>query len=102
MYNIYKILAVVFILGTSFPTLGPGLSARRRCMVNPCLLSAVEATAKRNTSTPIPPTQWVKLRQYKMLLDRLSTSGRMDAPVVVKPDTVSNNASIKRGISPEK
>ena len=46
-----------------------------------------------NTSTPMPPTQWVKLRQNSSpwLMD--STSVRMEAPVVVKPLTVSKNAS---------
>ena len=46
-----------------------------------------------NTSTPMPPTQWVKLRQKRMLLLRDSTSGRMLAPVVVKPETVSKKQS---------
>ena len=50
--------------------------------------------ASRNTSTPIPPTQWVKLRQYISPFAICSTSGRMEAPVVVKPDTVSNKASM--------
>ena len=41
----------------------------------------------------MPPTQWVKLRQNKIPRLRDSTSGRMVAPVVVKPETVSNSAS---------
>ena len=49
----------------------------------------------------MPPTQCVKLRQNSMLLGRVSISGRMVAPVVVKPDTVSKNASAKPGIVPE-
>ena len=48
----------------------------------------------------MPPIQWVKLRQNKMPLGRLSTSGRMLAPVVVKPDTVSNRASTGFGMQP--
>ena len=56
-------------------------------------------SASRKTNTPMPPIQWVKLRQYKRLLSRLSTSDRMEAPVVVKPETVSKKASIKAGIS---
>ena len=47
-----------------------------------------------------PYIQWVKLRQNKMPLGRLSTSGRMLAPVVVKPDTVSNSASTGLGMQP--
>ena len=57
-------------------------------------------TAMRNTSTPMPPIQCVKLRQNSPERDRLSTSLRMEAPVVVKPETVSKKASTKRGISP--
>ena len=53
-----------------------------------------------NTSTPMPPIQWVKLRQNSMQRDSASTSVRMLEPVVVKPDTVSNMASMKCGISP--
>ena len=57
-------------------------------------------TARRNTSTPMPPSQWVKLRQNSMQWESFSTSDRILAPVVVKPDTVSNMASVKLGISP--
>ena len=46
-----------------------------------------------NTSTPMPPTQWVKLRQNSSPWLMASTSVRMEAPVVVKPLTVSKNAS---------
>ena len=88
----YRMAAVDFILGTSLPTSGPGLSARSRCMVKP-LPPSLGATASRNTSTPMPPTQWLKLRQYRMPRGRLSTSDKMDAPVVVKPETISNRAS---------
>ncbi len=47
----------------------------------------------RNTSTPIPPTQWVKERHMIMERGSASTSFMTVAPVVVKPDTVSNRAS---------
>ena len=57
-------------------------------------------TAMRKTSTPMPPIQCVKLRQNRPERDRLSMSFRIEAPVVVKPETVSKNASMKRGISP--
>jgi hypothetical protein len=49
---------------------------------------------------PIPPIQWVRLRQNKMLFGKDSTSVRMVAPVVVKPDMVSKKASVKEGIVP--
>ena len=87
--------------GTSLPTEGPGLSARRICRVKPSFLPDSGTIAIRNTSTPMPPTQWLKLRQYRMPRDRLSTSGRILEPVVVKPDTISNSASINDGIPPE-
>ena len=56
--------------------------------------------ASMNTSTPMPPSQWVKLRQNSRHFGRSSTARRMLAPVVVKPDIVSNTASTKDGISP--
>ena len=76
---------------TSFPTEGPGISARSRCIPRP---SVMGSTAMTNTSTPMPPIQWVKLRQNKTLWLRGSTAVRMVAPVVVKPETVSKKASI--------
>ena len=57
--------------------------------------------AKRNTKTPIPPIQCVKQRQKLPVLDIVSTSVRIEAPVVVKPEIVSNRASVKLLISPE-
>ena len=69
-----------------------------RCM--PCP-SDMGSTAITNTNTPIPPTQCVKLRQNRMPLCSGSISCRIEAPVVVKPETVSKNASTKSGISPE-
>ena len=56
--------------------------------------------AMTNTSTPMPPTQWVKLRQNRLPRLSGSTAVRMDAPVVVKPETVSKKASTYWGISP--
>lgn len=49
----------------------------------------------------MPPIQWVKLRQNRMPMGRLSTSASTDAPVVVKPDTVSNSASMGSGMAPD-
>ena len=48
----------------------------------------------------MPPIQWVKLRQNSMEWLMPSTLVRMEAPVVVKPETVSKKASMKLGISP--
>ena len=58
--------------------------------------------AMTNTSTPMPPTQCVKLRQNSRPRSMVSTSVRMLAPVVVKPETVSKKLSIKLGIAPER
>ena len=51
---------------------------------------------------PIPPIQWVKLRQNSIQWERASTSSITLAPVVVKPDTVSKRALTKFGIAPER
>ena len=42
----------------------------------------------------MPPIQCVKLRQYRRPCDLLSTSVRILDPVVVKPETVSNQQSM--------
>ena len=46
----------------------------------------------RNTTTPRPPIKCVEDRQNSRLRGSASTSSRMVAPVVVKPDTLSNQA----------
>ena len=84
-------------LGTSLSTCGPGLSAFIRLTWEPPVRGSRES---RNTRTPMPPIQWVKLRQNRMPLGRSSTAGRMLAPVVVKPETVSNMASTGLGMLP--
>ena len=89
-------MAVFFTLGTNFSTEGPGLSAFIRNMTFPPRRGK---TANTNTNTPMPPIQCVKLLQNRQHLDRASTSLRMEAPVVVKPEMASNMASSKRGIS---
>ena len=55
-----------------------------------------------NTSTPMPPTQWVKLLHMREAWEMASTSDRILAPVVVNPETDSKSASMKFGISPER
>ena len=84
-------LAVSLARGRSLPTTGPGISARRMCMERSFAPGTMAIT---NTSTPMPPTQWVKLRQNSRPRLMPSTFVRMDAPVVVKPLTVSKNASM--------
>ena len=80
--------------GTILFTVGPGLSARRMCSVKPSAPPLVGMMASRNTSTPMPPIQWLKLRQNSSACPSASTSERMEAPVVVKPDTISKSASM--------
>lgn len=76
----------------SFSEVGPGLSAAIRF----CARSPMEGNrARANTKMPIPPSQWVELRQNKMLLGKLSISRKMEAPVVVNPETDSKIQSIK-------
>ena len=72
------------MVGSSRPTEGPGLSA---------FIRYIRKRDNRNTRTPIPPIQWVKLLQKIMHLGTTSTSVRTLAPVVVNPDMVSNRAS---------
>ncbi len=79
------------------PTVGPGLSALMRFMLDPPVIGT---TARRKTRTPIPPIQWVSERHISDVCDIASTFVRMLAPVVVKPEAVSNTASVKEGISP--
>ena len=81
--------AVSRVRGVSLPFTGPGISALRMFMER----SVLPESMVMNTSTPMPPTQWVKLRQNSSPWLMASTSVRMEAPVVVKPLTVSKNAS---------
>ena len=76
-------------LGASLSTVGPGISALRMLMER----SVVFISITTNTRMPMPPIQWVKLRQKIIPRLSASTSVRMVAPVVVKPLTVSKKAS---------
>ena len=59
-YIRYNILAVCLVFGTILSIVGPGTSA---FIILRDLLPARGITAITNTSTPIPPTQWVKALQ---------------------------------------
>ena len=83
--------------GASLPTEGPGTSARMIYMAFP---SEICVSISKNTSTPMPPIQWVNARQKSMLFGKVSTVLSMVAPVVVKPETVSKIQSIMLGIEP--
>ena len=51
---------------------------------------------------PIPPSHWIIDLQKRILLGRLSIVVSTEAPVVVKPETVSKNASSGWGKNPDK
>ena len=54
----------------------------------------------RITIIPIPPIQWVKLRQKRIEWGSISTFLRIEEPVVENPDVDSKNASINEGMVP--
>ena len=83
-------MAVFRTRGTNLDTSGPGLSARIRFIWVPPLAGI---SIRMNTKTPMPPIQWEKLRQNRLVWDMASTLFRMEDPVVVNPDTISNRAS---------
>ena len=99
IYISYKSFADFCMRGTSFAAIGPGNSARSRNIEPPS--RATGAIASRKTSTPMPPIQLVMLRQSSMARGAASTSSMIVAPVVEKPDIVSNTASDTLPITPE-
>ena len=50
---------------------------------------------ENRVTMPMPPTQAVEMRQSCNPRGKASISLRIEAPVVVKPDTLSNTALIK-------
>jgi hypothetical protein len=62
----------------------------------------VGITIITSTIIPIPPIQWVILRQNKIDFGKDSISVSIDEPVVVNPDMDSKNALVNEGIAPEK
>ena len=76
--------------GVSLLLMGPGDSARMRyTLPSPSL----GTSARASTRTPIPPIHCVWARQKRMPAGWPSMKVNTVAPVVVKPDTVSNTAS---------
>ena len=55
-------------------------------------------TATKRTTMPIPPSQWVSERQKSMEAAG-PLSVRIEAPVVVNPEMVSEKASVNEGWS---
>ncbi len=77
-----------------------GASFSDRAPENSALYSAIPpapirgSTAMVRSTTPMPPSQCVKCRQNWITGGSTSTRGRIVAPVVVKPETDSNTASV--------
>lgn len=57
-------------------------------------LSELPIIMENSVTIPMPPTQAVDILQNFNPLGRASTSFKMDAPVVVNPETLSNRAFI--------
>ena len=57
-------------------------------------LSIRTASIEKRVTIPTPPTQAVEMRQNWMPRGSASTFLRMEAPVVVNPDTLSKRALI--------
>ncbi len=92
-------MAVSVIRGCSLSPPGPGASAAKSC-IPPIPNNGKMAIAR--TMIPIPPIQWVILRQNKTPFGILSMSLNMEAPVVVYPLMVSKKALVKLGMAPVK
>src|SRR5574344_1215956 len=92
-----KRLAVSLILGCILSLVGPDDSAANSCIP---LYPNSGNRASEITIIPKPPIQWVKLRQNSMPCDNSSILFKIEAPVVVKPDMVSKNASVNDGMLP--
>ena len=97
-YIQYSMRAVKRNLLTNFPNSGPGTSAFIKC-TTAGLDFGSSATTK--TNIPMPPIQWVIERQNSMEFGAPSIFVMIVAPVVVKPETISNIQSIKFGMTPE-
>ena len=87
-YMPHSHIAVVWVLGVSFPFTGPTDSAPMRWKVPAPAPSAGRKATKR-TTIPMPPSQLVMLLQKRMLLKLPSISVIVVAPVVVKPLIIS-------------
>ena len=104
-YILHNMAAVCLILGASLLSFKPENSAKNIC------LPAIEnwgKTTVNKTNIPIPPIHWLNERQKNITLGYREKSDNIVAPVVVIPETLSNNASIgfnpkyKNGIVPNK
>ena len=58
-------------------------------------------TTRTNITTPTPPNQWVEARKKRSPRGSASTLLRLVDPVVVKPETASNQASETENSPPQ-
>ena len=78
--------------GLSLSGTGVGTSALYSCMP-PTPRNGRIATDR--TMIPMPPSHWIKLRHSKSAFGSVSIPVKMEAPVVVNPETDSKKASVK-------
>ena len=90
--------AVVDRRGCIFDLMGPVASAAKTFTLPLPTMEGRMAMVKN--TIPKAPIHWVWVRQNKMAWGIHSTSSMMVAPVVVKPDMVSKNASVTLSIYP--
>ena len=79
--------------GWSFSVFSPVLSAEKSFR-SPMPMAGSTAMVKK--TMPMPPNQWVRLRQNRTERGRLSMLSSTVAPVVVRPDMVSKKAAATR------
>ena len=90
-YTPQRSRAVWWTLGVIFSGMGLGTSALYSC-IPPTFRKG--RTARLRTMIPMPPSHWVRSRQKRMPLGLDWISVSTVAPVVVKPDMASKNASV--------
>lgn len=71
---------------------GPGVSILKACIPPTPIFGRI---AIANTTIPIPPIHWLNERQNKIPFGSDSTSLKILAPVVVRPETDSKILFVK-------
>ena len=82
----HSAMAVCLIWGVSLSFVGPTDSAPTKAVP---FTPKAGSMATNNTTTPIPPSQFVILRQKRIDLSTASMLFKAVAPVVVKPLIIS-------------
>ncbi len=91
----YSTRAVPRTRDSNFPNTGPGTSAFMMKTSSDCMRGM---TAKAKTKIPMPPIRWVKERQKSCECSNSCGADKTEAPVVVKPEAASKNASTIEGM----